>query len=146
MKVFHRNSVAEEVLRQARCPVLTIGPNVPPVNDGKVKFGTILIATDSGPAADRALAYALFLAEDCQPGLSLCTWYPRCRFSEMGPGAYCLGVYATKELTEWQATATEKSERRLRRLVPLAATLTSQPTYVVNGFPARRGPGNSFGA
>jgi nucleotide-binding universal stress UspA family protein len=135
LKKLALGSVAEEVLRQAPCPVLTVGPNVPPVNDGKVKFGTILMATDFGPAADRALAYALFLAEDYQAKLILVHMVPPMPVSDMGPGAYCPGVYAAKELTEWQTMVTEESGRKLRQLVPSAAKLTSQPTYVVRtGF------------
>jgi hypothetical protein len=51
--------------------------------------------------------------------------------ADIGPGAYCPGVYVAQELTEWQATMKEESARRLRELVPSDAKLTSQPEYVV---------------
>ncbi len=135
LKKLALGSVAEEVLRLAPCPVLTIGPNVPPVNAGRAEFKTILFATDFGPAADKAFPYALSLAEDCQAKLVLVHMVLPIPVSDMGPGAYCPGVYAAEELTEWQATAKEESVRRLRELVPSGTKLTRQPAYVVRtGF------------
>lgn len=84
-------SVAEEVLRRAKCPVLTIGPNVPPADPGRTEFKTILFATDFGPGSVRAFAYALSLAEDCQAKLILLHMVPPMPVAEIGPGVFAPG-------------------------------------------------------
>ncbi len=124
-------SVAEEVLRLATCPVLTIGPNVPPADPTRTEFKVILFATDFGDASAKAFPYALSLAEDCQAKLILMHMVPPMPVVDIGPGAYCPGVYVAQELMEWQATRKEESAQRLRKMVPSDANLTSQPEYVV---------------
>jgi nucleotide-binding universal stress UspA family protein len=131
LKKLALGSVAEEVLRLAACPVLTIGPNVPPTDPTRTEFKAILFATDFGPASAKAFPYALSLAEDCQAKLILLHMVPPMPIVDIGPGAYCPGVYVAQELTGWQAITKEESARKLRRLVPPDAKLTSQPEYVV---------------
>jgi nucleotide-binding universal stress UspA family protein len=55
-------SVAEQVLRLAPCPVLTVGPQA---NEGVANacFATILFATDFSPGSRHALPYAISLAQ-----------------------------------------------------------------------------------
>jgi nucleotide-binding universal stress UspA family protein len=76
-------SVAEELLRQARCPVLTVGPKA----SGRVKeefdaaaddirvvdleLRQILLALDFNPASLRAAPFAISLAEEFQARLGL---------------------------------------------------------------------------
>jgi hypothetical protein len=50
---------------------------------------------------------------------------------DIGPAAYCPGVYAAQELAEWQVRMKEESARRLRELVPSDAKLAQQPECVV---------------
>jgi nucleotide-binding universal stress UspA family protein len=126
-------SVAEEVLRRAACPVLTVGPNVAPADPERTEFKTILFATDFGPASDRAFAYALSLAEDCQAKLVLLHMVPPMPVADIGPGVYGPGIYLAQQLTEWQATMKKESMRRLKALVPAGAKLRSQPECLV-GF------------
>jgi len=76
-------SVAEEILRQATCPVLTIGPRVPStvkVREARhdrelpplqVKFHQILCATDLKPTAIRGPAYAFSLAHEFRTKLTV---------------------------------------------------------------------------
>jgi nucleotide-binding universal stress UspA family protein len=64
-------SVAEEIFRQAACPVLSVGPNVPLKTEGKIKFQRILFATNFGEESLAALPYALSLAEEDQAELTL---------------------------------------------------------------------------
>jgi nucleotide-binding universal stress UspA family protein len=64
-------SQAEEILRQARCPVLTVGPNVETDEAPGEKFTSVLFATDFGPASEAALAHALSIAEENQARLTL---------------------------------------------------------------------------
>jgi nucleotide-binding universal stress UspA family protein len=64
-------SDAEEILRRAELPVLTIGPEVRPETWPSGKFTSILFATDFGPASQAAMRYALSFAEENQAKLTL---------------------------------------------------------------------------
>jgi nucleotide-binding universal stress UspA family protein len=64
-------SIAEKIFRQAACPVLSVGPNVPSRTDDKIKFQHILFATDFGEDSLAALPYAVSLAEENQSQLLL---------------------------------------------------------------------------
>src|SRR5260370_42206260 len=64
-------SVADEILRHAACPVLSIGPNVSCKPNGEIQFHHILFPTDFSEESLAALTYAISLAEDDQAQLSL---------------------------------------------------------------------------
>jgi nucleotide-binding universal stress UspA family protein len=64
MKKLLLGSVAEEVFRQANCPVLTVGPRVKGNAVDHVQLRNILFATDFGPGAARAAEYAFSLAQE----------------------------------------------------------------------------------
>lgn len=64
-------SVAEEILRHAACPVLSIGPNVSCKPNGEIQFHHILFPTDFSEESLAALSYAISLAEDDQAQLTL---------------------------------------------------------------------------
>ncbi|MGA9979053.1 MAG: universal stress protein [Candidatus Sulfotelmatobacter sp.] len=64
-------SVAEQIFRQAACPVLTVGPNVPSKVNGESQFRKILFATDFSKESLAALPYAVSLAEEDQSQLAL---------------------------------------------------------------------------
>lgn len=55
-------SVAEEVFRNVRCPVLTVGPDVADPGSGRLEMNTVLLATDFNPDSS-APAYAHLLCE-----------------------------------------------------------------------------------
>lgn len=131
LKKLALGSVAEVVLRRAACPVLTIGPHVPPAGPGDKAFNSILFATDFGPASARAFPYALSMAEECHSKLILLHMVPPVPLAMIGPGAYCPGVYVAQDLTEWQVTMKAKSSRMLAELVPADSRLISQPEYLV---------------
>jgi nucleotide-binding universal stress UspA family protein len=131
LKKLALGSVAEEVLHRAACPVLTIGPDVPPAEVGKAEFKTILFATDFGPASTKAFPYALFLAEDCQAQLILLHIVPPTLVADVGPGVYGPGIYLAQELIEWQEAKRKESLRGLKELVPLHANLRYEPEYLV---------------
>jgi nucleotide-binding universal stress UspA family protein len=57
-------SIAEEVFRQATCPVLTVGPHTESHVPHEVGLKNILFATDFGPGALRAERYAFSLAQE----------------------------------------------------------------------------------
>jgi nucleotide-binding universal stress UspA family protein len=64
-------SVAEEIFRKADCAVLTVGPAVINPNAKEVDFNHILFATDFGPGAEKAAAYAFSLAQEHNATLTL---------------------------------------------------------------------------
>ena len=64
-------SVAEQVLRHAMCPVLTIGPDVAPSLVDRDQLSYILFATDFSEGSLLALPYALSLAEENNAELTL---------------------------------------------------------------------------
>jgi len=57
-------SVAEGIFRQAHCAVLTVGPHVKSEPAREVELKNILFATDFGPGAEKAAAYAFSLAQE----------------------------------------------------------------------------------
>lgn len=64
-------SVAEEVFRRARCPVMTIGPHTLVEGAAEGRIGTILYAVDSEEGTKESLPYALGLARKHQAKLVL---------------------------------------------------------------------------
>ena len=65
-------STAEEVIRKAECPVLTVGPNAKLPSDSPLAFQTIVYATDFSAEAAKAAAYALSFAQDSGAHLYFC--------------------------------------------------------------------------
>jgi nucleotide-binding universal stress UspA family protein len=65
-------STAEELIRNAACPVLTVGPNAKEPGPGLLTFRTIVYATDFSAEAAKAAAYALSFAQDSGAHLYLC--------------------------------------------------------------------------
>src|SRR6202790_1446755 len=64
-------SIAEEIFREADCPVLTVGPAVKNAGAKEVELNHILFATDFGPGAEKAAAYAFSLAQERNATLTL---------------------------------------------------------------------------
>jgi nucleotide-binding universal stress UspA family protein len=56
-------SVSEEMVYSAHCPVLTVGPDVSPKPMPELRLRRILCATDLLPSSAKALAYALWMAQ-----------------------------------------------------------------------------------
>jgi len=64
-------SVAEEIFRQASCPVMTVGPHVKGETPKETDLKNILFATDFGTGAEKAAAYAFSLAEEHNARLTM---------------------------------------------------------------------------
>ena len=64
-------SVAEEIFRQATCPVLTVGPSVCGEPDVAVEMRTILYPTDFSSESLAAAPYAISVAQEHQARLYL---------------------------------------------------------------------------
>jgi len=62
-------SVAENIFRQARCPVLTVGPNFQPSFPLTAQPRGVLFPTDFSPQAERAFPCAVSLAREHQAHL-----------------------------------------------------------------------------
>jgi nucleotide-binding universal stress UspA family protein len=68
-------STAEQLIHQAKCPILTIGPAVPPPKK-PLTFQKIVYATDFSPEAAKACVFALSFAQDFGAHLYLCHVLP----------------------------------------------------------------------
>jgi len=119
-------SVAEEVLRRADCPVLTVGPKV--ADAASADFRRILFATDFGPASAKALPYALSLAEG-QGGKVVIVHM--IRPMPAIATAYAPAGCAAEDLIEWETTAKQDSLKKLKKLVPPETKLVVPPEYVI---------------
>jgi nucleotide-binding universal stress UspA family protein len=65
-------STAEDLIRNAACPVLTVGPHARQPEDGPLVFRTIVYATDFSVEASKAAVYALSFAQDAGAHLYFC--------------------------------------------------------------------------
>ena len=65
-------STAEELIRNATCPVLTVGPNARRPQDGPIVFRRIIFATDFSAHAAKAAVFALSFAQDSGAHIYLC--------------------------------------------------------------------------
>ncbi len=130
-------SVAEQVLRMARCPVLTVGPKVTAALSGAMAFKRILFATDFGPASECAFPYALSMAMDYEAKLFMLHMLSPMPAGDLGPAAYGPSAYAADDFTNWQRTMRDRSIKKLEKLIPDDARLSVEPNYLVStDYPA----------
>jgi nucleotide-binding universal stress UspA family protein len=116
-------SVAEQILRQAPCPVLTVGPHVTLEPEKAAKMHEILYATDLAADFPATAPYAISLAQENQAHLAL---------------LYVIEEQKTGELVQ-PAELVDSKVRKLRRLVSEEAELWCEPRYFVEqGIPAEK--------
>lgn len=113
-------SVAEQILRQSPCPVLTVGPHVNPWSDEYVKMREILYATNLSTDAPVAAPYAISLAQENQAHLVL---------------LHVIEDPKAGDLVD-SPEVTDLKERKLQQLVTEQAGLWCEPTYIVEQGPA----------
>jgi len=65
-------STAEQIIRHASIPVLTVGPHAKDPGDGPLVFRTIVYATDFSQEAAKAAVYALSFAQDSGAHIYFC--------------------------------------------------------------------------
>jgi len=122
MRKFFLGSVAEEIFRQAPCPVLTVGPHSP----GEFRSGRIseiLYATDFSPSSTKGAEYALSMAQEFEARLTLLHVIPK-------QGA---NDFVIPEMVK------ESCERLLRNLVPSESELWCEPRFMLEqGLPAEK--------
>lgn len=120
-------SVAEEVFRNAECPVLTLGPHAIRWDiDGHLRH--ILFATDFGPESLHGLPYAISLAEEGHARLTLLHVAPEPVPPLPEPAPGMMPVVDRSEV----AASTEKE---LRALIPEGTQLWHEPEYRVEFGP-----------
>jgi nucleotide-binding universal stress UspA family protein len=122
-------SVAEEVFRNAECPVLTVGPHLTRWDiDSNLRH--VLFATDFGPESLHALPYAISLAEENRALLTLLHVSPEPGVALPEAGTGTMPVLDPSEVIAY-------AENQLRALIPAGTQLWHEPEFVVQfGSPA----------
>jgi nucleotide-binding universal stress UspA family protein len=108
-------SVAEELLRTAECPVLTVGPLVgsgPEITE----FKTILFATDFGVASEKAFQYAASIADRYKAKLVLLhTIAPVAEFAPISMD-YTPAATLAEHIADWEDRARVEAVSKLKNL------------------------------
>jgi len=114
-------SVAEKIFRQARCPVLTVGPNFQPSLPLTAQPRGVLFPTDFSPQSERAFPYAVSLAQEHQAQL-----------------IFLHAVQPTgSDATYNQDRAVRYASARLQELIASAPCLDREPEFIVeHGAPS----------
>jgi len=129
---FALGSVAEETLRIAPCPVITIGPKckVAPLCES-ISFGTILLATDFGPGSRKALKITLALAATHKSRLILLHMLLPMPATSANLTAFSPPIAAADELEEWETSSRKRALRELKECLPQDTGLAQEPEFVV---------------
>lgn len=106
-------SQAEEILRRAPCPVLTVGPYSQPMTGKEGELEEVLYATDFSPESQAAAPYAVSMALTLQAHLNL---------------LHVVEVPKVEELVR-PAEVLSSSERLLRSLIPAGAQFWREPRF-----------------
>jgi nucleotide-binding universal stress UspA family protein len=116
-------SVAEQIFREAPCPVLTVGPRLQSDPKWSVQIKEILLATDLDTISDAATRYAVSLAQENQARLTILNVAAKPKVGELIEAEH----YATSTL------------RRMQQLLAPDVDLWCQPYYMVEaGDPAEK--------
>jgi nucleotide-binding universal stress UspA family protein len=113
-------SVAEQILRQSPCPVLTVGPHVNPWSEQYAKMREILYATDLATDVPMAAPYAISLAQENQAHLALLHVIEDPKAGDLVNSPQVVNL----------------KERKLQQLVTEQAGMWCEPTYIVEQGPA----------
>src|SRR5579864_946189 len=123
-------SVAEELLRVAPCPVMTIGPQTD-FATATTGFHRILFATDFGKGSAKALPLALALAKAPQTQLILLHMISPVPSSSASLSAYAPATAAADEVEELKGTYRARAVKQLKDWLPADSGLAQEPKYVV---------------
>ena len=128
-------SVAEELLRSASCPILTIGPKAAVFEPDKPIFRKLLFATDFGAGSTKALPLVLQLVRAQQAKLVVVHMIPPIPASSSVASGYAPVVPAVEEVREWETSTTQQERRELQEWTAANGTLDCKAEYVVGtGF------------
>lgn len=124
-------SVAEELLRTASPPVLTVGPRAVVGDVGKPMFQTILFATDFGVGSTKALPLLELLVRAHHSKLIVVHMIPPVPTSSTVVSGYSPAVPAAAEIREWESLVINHSRQNLRQWIAAQVKLDCEPEYVV---------------
>jgi nucleotide-binding universal stress UspA family protein len=125
-------SVAEELLRVAQCPVLTIGPKAAlPKVAHRAAFHRILFATEFGKASAKALPVALTLAKAAQAKLILLHMFAPMPGTSGSLSAYAPAGAAADEFEAWEGASRKQILQHLKECLPAETGLQQEPEFVV---------------
>jgi len=126
-------SAAEKILRKASCPVLVVPRHATEAPAGDTApFTEIVCGIDFSASCERALAYALDMAEEADARMTLL------HVIEMPPELHALPNAEGIDVPAVRAAAEADCLRRLRAMVPESAhTYCTIHMEVVEGNPAR---------
>lgn len=122
-------STAEELLRIAPCPVMTVGPRAE-ITPAKKAFQTILFATDFGKGSAEALKVALSLTHKRRAKLVLLHVTPPMPVFSTSLSAYAPAMATTEDVQEWQSSSRMNSLRELKQCLPAGIHLEQEPEFV----------------
>jgi nucleotide-binding universal stress UspA family protein len=128
-------SVAEQVFRDATCPVLTVGPYSYREShvDLTGEIRTYLFATDFGETSLRALPQAVSLVSQTNAGLILLHVIPA------APVPQIPGWYSASEIMLMRENARQACARRLEQLMPREEETPIESAFVVQfGIPSEK--------
>ncbi len=125
-------SVAEELMRLAPCPVMTIGPKVDfSARSTAIEFRTILFATDFGKGSTNALPLVLELARRHNSKLVVQHMIAPMPMTSTSLSAYAPASAAADEFQEWEGASRNQSLKQLKGWMPRETGLAQNPEYVV---------------
>lgn len=128
MKKLVLGSVAEEMVRLASCPVLTVGPSTAGASPEAGEFRSIVFATDFGAASANALQYAALFAKESRAKLILLHVMPP---APLAASEAAWSLSDPKTLKEWRARQVSAIEKRLEKLLPSDAQAGYEVEYVI---------------
>jgi len=115
-------SIAEEIIRDAPCPVLTVGPAALPAP----QIRKVLFATDFGPASEHALPYAMDFANRQGGELTLLHLVSPMPVEYVGPA-----WYPGTDVVEREEAGKRKALQQLRNLLPSDSGLKCKAEHLV---------------
>ena len=123
-------STAEQVFRQARCPVLTIGPHITNLDMARASLAPILFATDFSTGSRHALRYAVSLARANHTSLILLHAVPpSVAMLQGGADAMVVNVECGAELLQ---NAIAAAHRQMEELIAAEALRELTPEIVID--------------
>lgn len=123
-------STAEQIFRQARCPVLTIGPHITSLAMARAAIGPVLFATDFASGSQHALPYAVSLARTNHTSLILLhAVSPMVGVMPGGMDTMAVNVDCGSELV---ANAMADARRHMEELISAEAIQEVKPEIVID--------------
>ncbi len=123
-------STAEQIFRQARCPVLTIGPHSTSLDMARAAIAPVLFATDFASGSQHALPYAVSLARTNHTSLILLhAVSPMLGVMPGGVDTMAVNVDCGAELV---ANAMADARRQMEELISAEAMQELKPEIVID--------------